>query len=241
MVEILEFDPTEDYAKRSFDQPAVQRHLKHTIGFQKRIFMICGLKIGHGAQAIDETSRKFNVKGEGELSLAAKGGPTIAKGKGRGFMTKQTATAHNVNASHSFVFGYLLQEVKYNKKGDTVFTQQVKKHGVDDGHHKTLTTETTAHQLQDKEEAEFQCTSWCGARDFNELELVGSVDTTEHTNSRGEGEQGMINESVGKEGQVSKDEEGVSGGDDDEPDEDEEPCIFVDLDAEEARAQKEQE
>ena len=123
-IEILEFSPTDEYAKQTLAKPAVQAYLKQ-VKYKKRIFMICGLKIAHGAVALDAIGKSSRGEGSVSLPLNPKGGTTLGTMKGSIETAKIGTKIHNVLATHSFVFGYRLREVKYSRDSQVVHTREV--------------------------------------------------------------------------------------------------------------------
>jgi hypothetical protein len=173
-VEILEFSPTDEYAKQSIMRPAVQAYLKQ-VKYKKQIFMICGLKIAHGAVALDAIGKRYQGEGSLSLSLNLKGGTTLGTAKGSIGAAKIGTKIHDVLATHSFIFAYRLREVKYTRNLQQVYTREIGKlhelHG-SSGSIPIAPLSGPKDQSGTDSIAIFECLSNCGADEFEDDSMI---------------------------------------------------------------------
>lgn len=172
-VEISEFAPKNEYAKKSLEERAVKEYLKQ-VKYKKRIFMICGLKIAHGAMVRDAVGNEYQGEGSVSLPLNVKGG-TLGNAKGSVEVAKIGTKIHNVHATNSFIFAYRLREVKYTKSLQVVHTRETGKlHDLHDS--SGSTTKPMQIDLNDQSGADdivvFQCLSSCGVDEFEDDSTV---------------------------------------------------------------------
>jgi len=123
-VQIDEFDPPQHYLQKSFDQPAVQEHLRREKS--KKIYMICGIKTAlRGATITNIHSRKRSGEAAVQLPLSPDGGTKSAKLSVTASLLNERQDTTDVQATHSFIFGYRLCRLVYDKKTNKVFSREV--------------------------------------------------------------------------------------------------------------------
>ena len=151
-----EFNPSLSFVDHCVKDEAVSNYLKARKQFYlygnnpKKVYMITGLKIAHGASQVFEAGLKRNIHlhltVDGTTAgLPASGGPEFN-------VTRNESQGEDFKASDAFVLGYRLREIELRAKGDIA--------------HKAYDTGATLGKDNTKKEGEIEIVvEGIGARD----------------------------------------------------------------------------